>query len=521
MTRRLTALALALVLALSLTGCWEAEPEPDDFWNDDLSSPSEEEPQREPAQISDFTLPYLSGQTFDPVTCIDGVQQTVGALLYEPLFALDRTFQPKPVLCESMAQSADNAGRPVLTFTLRGDAVFSDESPLTAKDVLATYRRAAESERYGARFAGVVSMAAQDDRRLVITLAQENAFFDRLLDIPIVKAGTENALVPLGTGPYVYTTDADGAALTASTGWWRGEALPLARIALAAAKDNDTAVSLFASQIVHFLLVDPVGVAAAPTSGAVTLTDIPTTIMQYLGFNLSHTPLDDAAVRRAMSGVLDRDTLVSSLLSGHGTAAQLPVLMQSFSPSDREQLGRYEYRIPTADYAAALEAAGVTDARPRSLTLLVNEENSFKRTLAESICTQLSTDILTVTPRVLPWADYLSALQKGDFDLYLGEVRLTADCDAGVLLDADGALNYGGFVSESLSARSDSLLRGGSGAAAAYAEVFVEETPFAPLLFKAKAVVTPAGLVEGMTPSVSNPFDGLEGWTFRLNGGAG
>lgn len=48
MTRRLTALALALVLALSLTGCWEAEPEPDNFWNDDLSSPSEEEPQREP-----------------------------------------------------------------------------------------------------------------------------------------------------------------------------------------------------------------------------------------------------------------------------------------------------------------------------------------------------------------------------------------------------------------------------------------------------------------------------------------
>ena len=99
MTRRLTALALALVLALSLTGCWEAEPEPDDFWNDDLPSPSEEEPQREPAQISDFTLPYLSGQTFDPVTCIDGVQQTVGALLYEPLFTLDNSFAPQPVLC--------------------------------------------------------------------------------------------------------------------------------------------------------------------------------------------------------------------------------------------------------------------------------------------------------------------------------------------------------------------------------------------------------------------------------------
>ena len=107
MTRRLTALALALVLALSLTGCWEAEPEPDDFWNDDLPSPSEEEPQREPAQISDFTLSYLSGQTFDPVTCIDGVQQTVGALLYEPLFTLDNSFAPQPVLCEHSRCDAD------------------------------------------------------------------------------------------------------------------------------------------------------------------------------------------------------------------------------------------------------------------------------------------------------------------------------------------------------------------------------------------------------------------------------
>ena len=99
MTRRLTALALALVLALSLTGCWEAEPEPDDFWGDELPPEEQETSQREPAQISDFTLPYLSGQTFDPVTCIDGVQQTVGALLYEPLFTLDNSFAPQPVLC--------------------------------------------------------------------------------------------------------------------------------------------------------------------------------------------------------------------------------------------------------------------------------------------------------------------------------------------------------------------------------------------------------------------------------------
>ena len=321
MTRRLTALALALVLALSLTGCWEAEPEPDDFWGDELPPEEQETSRREPAQISDFTLPYLSGQTFDPVTCIDGVQQTVGALLYEPLFTLDNSFAPQPVLCE---HSSCDAQALTWTFALRS-AVFSDGTALTANDVLAAYRRAAESARYGARFANVASMKAQDAHTLIVTLTQANGSFPALLDIPIVKAGTENDLVPLGTGPYVYTTAADGAALTVNP-HWQGSSLPLERIALAAVKDNDTALSRFASRSVHFLCLDPTGTGARTVGGAVESTDVPTAAMQYLGFNLSRTPLNDAAVRRAMSGVIDRGTLVSSLLSGHGTAAQLAAL---------------------------------------------------------------------------------------------------------------------------------------------------------------------------------------------------
>ena len=244
MPRRLT--ALALVLTLSLTGCcWEAEPEPDDFWGDELPPEEQETSQREPAQISDFTLPYLSGQTFDPVTCIDGVQQTVGALLYEPLFTLDASFTPQPVLCE---RSSCDAQALTWTFALRS-AVFSDGTALTANDVLAAYRRAAESARYGARFANVASMKAQDAHTLVITLTRSNGSFPALLDVPIVKAGTENVLVPLGTGPYVYTTAADGAALTANP-HWQGSSLPLERIALAAVKDNDTALSRVASRSV-------------------------------------------------------------------------------------------------------------------------------------------------------------------------------------------------------------------------------------------------------------------------------
>ena len=158
------------------------------------------------------------------------------------------------------------------------------------------------------------------------------------------------------------------------------------------------------------------------------------------------------------------------------------------------------------------KTAGVTAARPRSLTLLVNEENAFKRAVAESLCAQLTTAALTVTVRELPWEDYAAALEGGDFDLYLGEVRLTADWDASALLDVGGALNYGGFASEQLSARNDALLLGGNASAERYVKGFAEEMPFAPLLFKSKTVLTPSGLVDGMTPTASDPFYGFADW---------
>ena len=77
--KRLCALLLALAMALLLCSCWEEE-ETDEFWNEAL--PDEQAEESSETRISAFALPYLQNQTLDPVTCIDGVQQTVGALLY-------------------------------------------------------------------------------------------------------------------------------------------------------------------------------------------------------------------------------------------------------------------------------------------------------------------------------------------------------------------------------------------------------------------------------------------------------
>ena len=512
--RQLPAFLLLLSLLLSLSGCWDADPDlsdSEDFWGDDANTQDTPAQEDSALQIASFTLPVLSGQTLDPVTCIDGVQQTVGSLLYEGLFTLDGTFQPQNTLCESYAYDAETL---TYTFTLRSGVIFSDGSSLTANDVLSTYRRAAESDRYAARFSDVVSMRATSPLALTITLSRGSVSFPSLLDIPIVKAGTEGNLVPLGTGPYLYVSDAGTPALTANTAWWKGSALPLSRISLAPVKDNETAVSLFNSYSIHFLLVDPTGVSPIPANGHFELTDLPSPVMQYLGFNARRTLLSEAAVRTAMSGRIDRTVLVSSFLSGHGHAAQFPV-----SPVSSAYPGELTFTTGQTEYETVLAEHGVSADRPRTLTLLVNAENTFRCAVAESICTQLSTDALTVTPRVLPWADYLAALESGSFDLYLGEVRLTADWDTTAFFAPGGALNYGGYEGEALSALSAASLAGtDSGASYRFFRAFAAEMPFAPLLFKTQAVLTPTALISGLSATASTPMNGIEHWTFHLSG---
>ena len=230
MMRRVSLLFCVLALTLALSGCWTSDEVTDekDFWEESPTDQTQEEPDAALTPITAFVLPYLKNVTFDPIACPDGMQQTVGALLYEGLFTLDGSFAPQNVLCSRYEHNDDCTS---YTFYLREGVCFSDGSALTANDVLAAYRRAQTSERYRARFASVVSMRVVNGA-LTVALSQGNSAFPALLDIPIVKSGSEKDTVPLGTGPYLFVTDGSGACLKRSADWWQDARLPLERIEL-------------------------------------------------------------------------------------------------------------------------------------------------------------------------------------------------------------------------------------------------------------------------------------------------
>ena len=521
-------LAVFLLAVLLLSGCAaQPEPEPEEDWNlyqqEQPQEPAEQPEQPETVYPAAFSLAYHRGQTLDPVTCAGGIQEDVAALLYEPLFRLDGAFQPEPVLCESWEWDASGT---VCTLTVRAEAHFSDGSPLTAEDVAETLRRAMASERYGYRLRRVASVSASRAGQVVVVLTEPDRGLTALLDIPIVKRGTQDELVPTGSGPYRFASWEGEARLEADPDWWQGGALPAAVLPLVHAKDQDSARYLFSTRRVELLRVDPTEDLTA-VAGQYVAAYQPTTLLQFIGFNTRQGLFADAAARRAFSQAIPRETLAGAQMAGLAQAAQFPFSpLSPLYPADLER--PYDREASAAALAALLPAAGEgaegsEEAGGRTLSLLVNEEDAFRLTSARFIAGSLSVGGWTVEVRTLPWEAYLLALEAGDFDLYFGEVRLTANWDLTDLAGTGGALNYGGWTDPETDALLAAFAAGEdrTAGARALAARLMAEAPLAPVCFRSYTVLTHLGVVQGLSPSPSSPFGDLEDWTIRLRGAGG
>ena len=165
-----------------------------------------------------FGLAYVEEYGFNPFSCVCITNRPIFSLVYESLFVLDSSFQPEPVLCEHF--SVSESGQTYL-FTVCEGVTFSDGSPLTAEDVVASLQAAQGSAYYGNRFSKVAEITAQDQRTLVITLYRPYENLPLLLDVPIVKAGTEADDRPLGTGPYAYSLEGAELCLRRNRNWWQ------------------------------------------------------------------------------------------------------------------------------------------------------------------------------------------------------------------------------------------------------------------------------------------------------------
>lgn len=501
MRRRASAILAVTLTAALLAGC-QKSPVP-------APSPAEPSPTAtaapEPARQA-FTLPVDPVGGWDPYEGSQSGNMSLVPLLCESLFELDESFRPQPLLAQGAEVSEDG-----LTWTvkLRDGITFSNGQVFNAA-MAAQAVKAARGERsvYRTRLAGVKNVTAQEGETLVFTLGAPNASFPALLDFPMALVDGDQVW---GTGPYVLSENK----LVARADWWQGKALPLGEIPLEEIANDDDLITAFRSGALSVVAADPTGATTLGFSSTAQNWEYATSNMLYLGFQCARGPCRQAAFRQAVNRALDRADLTGRVLQGHATPATLPSPVAPSGAAGTAALGHDPLAaaqvLEELGYALDQEGHRSKGRTALSLTLVVNSDNAFKEDLARTIAQELEGLGIRVEVRSLGWTDYQKALEKGEFDLYLAECRLTGDLDPSPFFTKGSGLCYGGFSSKDLVA---ALAEGRkTGEWEAFYAQWEEDAPLAVIGFKHAQLLTQWGRVTGASPTQGNLFYHFETWS--------
>ena len=123
-----------------------------------------------------------------------------------------------------------------------------------------------------------------------------------------------------------------------------------------------------------------------------------------------------------------------------------------------------------------------------------------------------------MTVSTLPWADYVAELTAGNFDLYYGEIKLTADWNLSQLLGAEAPLNYGGWTGTLFDQYLSNYLASTDRSVALerLCSYLQTQAPILPICFKSTSVLLQTGVLEGLEPTMNEPFYNLTSCKINL-----
>lgn len=448
------------------------------------------------ATNSVFTLGYSSGDSLNPYKAATRNNLELGTLLYEGLTKIDATMTPQL----NLAASVNTSDPWQLTAAIRSDAKFSDGSKVSASDVVASFNTAKSSANYKALLKDVKSASAGGTGTVVFQLSAQNPNALACLSFPIVKSGTD-----IGSGRYIYQSG-DSPVLKANP--HSGANPTITEIHLLNLPDSDSMLYGLESGSIS-IFFDDLSNGEIPRTSSATV-NVPLNYMVFIGVNGNRSALAPASVRQALSAAVNRSEICANAFAGRAQAAVSP-----FNPSwaAAADLKGFSANDAIADAVAALEQAGYgsTSGKTLSLELLVCENNSFQDTAATLLSQQYEKAGVKLTVTKLSYSDYCDRLGKGNFDLYLGEIRLPADMSLQPFLQGGNA-SYG--------------ISGGGAAAQAYAQylsggltlqqftdTFCTDLPFIPVCWQ-EGLAAYNRALSNVTPTAFDAFYGIESWVF-------
>lgn len=496
-------LCLLLAALLLLSGCSQASEEPyiptgDGLtWDEDYTGPAVTQPEEEDVQV--LSLAYYPNITMNPYLCTDFTNRALFPLIYQGLFTTDRDYNVQPVLCSRYTTRDNNR---TYIFYVDEEATFSDGTPVTAEDVLASLKAASNDGFYRSRFSKIRDLELTEDGGVSVTMNTSYENLPLLLDVPIVKAAQVELEYPLGSGPYTLVTYGSSAQLVKRSHWWcvSDSIITAPSISLVAAESINHIRDEFQFGSLSLVQADTGSDRYADYLCDYELWDSENGIFLYIGFNMDSSIFDDADARRALTYAIDRDTLAKEHYRGFARGATLPA--SPLCPWYNQSLAnRYVYDLPS--FQTLVQDANLED---RTIVMLVNDNDSRRLRVAESLVEMFAAGGMKVEIITPDDDDSFSyALKHEDYDMYLAQTILSPNMDLSHFFSTSGNLNYGELANMTVYTLAQQALEN-HGNYYTLHQTVMDEGLICPILFRSYAVYATRGLLTDLAPARDNVF---------------
>lgn len=408
-------LAIVLALSLVLTGCIGINKK----------SGIGAEQGYVPKGGGTLNLSAYSPDTLNPLSTHYSCIRDFLYLAYEGLYTVNEDLTVTPVLASGCKISDKNT---VFRIDLKKGVKFHDGTAFTSKDVVATFDYIKTYETFCSHaLENVEYYEADGDYTVEIGLKSPMVNFLCNLDFPILSSGLKAKAFEVpnyeykinGTGRYMYhkTNQYSSLILKKNDSWHKDEAVHIPKVCIRYVNDNDAILYAFDSGETDIVTTERGRWGEFSYTAPHKPYEITTTRYMFVGINTRSSAFSDLELRKSLASLIDKEAIADSVMFSHACIADTPLPSKGyFYRNDEDKAPGY-----TSDY--------IKSKKNLSTYILYNEESIVKENIAKYIKSRLEEAGVRAELTKVDYDTYRSKVESGDYQLYIGEINLSRDCD--------------------------------------------------------------------------------------------
>ncbi|MGE4214393.1 MAG: peptide ABC transporter substrate-binding protein [Anaerotignaceae bacterium] len=485
----------------------------------------------------DLTLSMRTATTLNPLTNEDASVDNVLRMMYEPLVGINESYKPVSSIAESWYYAEEGKE---LTLKLKQGLKWHNGSSITADDVifsLNTLRQAGENAVYKACMERVASFSKTDEYTVAVRFTEAFSGNIYAMSFPLISSGyyegenvlTSNKnLTPLGNGVYAFEdyTAAKELRLKAVDNSFANKP-SIQNIIVNITTDADTDVYTFSQRLTDCVVADETVLGKIDLDEGAKKFSYTDNYYDFLGFNFNNEILKDKNVRKAVALAVPVESIIDGVYLSNAVAADTPLNPESWLNSVTERT--YSYDLTAAreclqnagfnlDENEKVRAKAFSEGiKTLSFTILVNQENEERCQVAYKIAEELNGIGFDVKTEKVNYDSYISRLESGDFDMYMGGWELSIVPEFGFMFKTGENGNYGDYSNAKTDALIDTMYSAVGEAAmrTAMSQLQMQicaEIPCVSIVFRKSALFVDERITGNITPLQFNSYNGIESW---------